>query len=173
MENENKPETANAGKTLKPQRKTLQEQSKKTAVVKENLTTEPAAATPEENLEVVSKDRMQAENELFRKFYAALQTEIAELDKTFGKADNQPDPVKDLYGEVSNLKASVEEIKNYLSQLASAGQRQQMQPANQWMPQVQPPGIFQPGAATLPYIPTPNIPPIMPQINNNNNTGRF
>lgn len=173
MENENKPETANTGKTLKPQRKSLQEQSKKTAVVKENLTTEPAAATPEENLEVPSKDRMQAENELFRKFYAALQTELAELDKTFGKADNQSDPVKDLYGEVSNLKASVEEIKNYLSQLASAGQRQQMQPANQWMPQVQPPGIFQPGAATLPYIPTPNIPPIMPQINNNNNSGRF
>ncbi len=172
MENENKSETANTGKTLKPQRKYLQEQSKKTAVVKENSTTEPAA-TPEENSEVVSKDRMQAENELFRKFFAALQTELAELDKTFGKAEEQPDPVKDLYGEFSILKASVEEIKNYLSQLASAGQRQQMQSPNQWLPQVQPPGMFQPGAATLPYIPTPNIQPIMPQINNNNNTGRF
>lgn len=173
MENENKSETANTGKTLKPQKKSLQEQSKKAAVVKENLTTEPAAATPEENSEVVSKDRMQAENELFRKFYAALQTELAELDKTFGKAEEQPDPVKDLYGDVSKLKASVEEIRNYLSQLASAGQRQQMQLPSPWLPQVQPPGMFQPGPATLPYIPTPNIQPIMPQINNNNNTGRF
>ena len=172
MENENKSESANTGKTLKPQRKTLQEQSKKTAVVKEHLTTEPVAATPKENLEVVSKDRMQAENELFRKIFAALQTELAELDKTFGKAEDQPDPVKDLYGEFSNLKASVEEIKNYLAQLASAGQRQQMQSPSQWVPQVQPPGMFQPGAATLPYIPTPNIQPIMPQINNNN-SGRF
>ena len=96
MENENKSETANAGKTLKPQRKSLQEQNKKAAVVKENLTTETAAATPKENLEVVSKDRMQAENELFRKFFAALQNELAELDKTFGKTDDLPDPVKDL-----------------------------------------------------------------------------
>jgi prefoldin subunit 5 len=109
--------------------------------------------------------RLRAENDVFRRALQLLQGELEEIEKEYGKDPNAPDAVKALSNEVSILKSNIEEIKNYLAQLTSAGQRSPQQ--NQWgqMPLT----VFpQNTAGLLPYISTPNIPPIMPQINNNN-----
>ena len=112
-----------------------------------------------------STKRLQAENDVFHRALQLLQSELGEIEKEYGKDPNAPDAVKALSNEVSILKSNIEEIKNYLAQLTSAGQRSPQQ--NQWgqMPLT----VFpQNTAGLLPYISTPNIPPIMPQINNNN-----
>ena len=125
------------------------------------------AHTETENPPVeTSTKRLQAENDVFHRALQLLQSELGEIEKEYGKDPNAPDAVKALSNEVSILKSNIEEIKNYLAQLTSAGQRSPQQ--NQWgqMPLT----VFpQNTAGLLPYISTPNIPPIMPQINNNNN----
>lgn len=111
-----------------------------------------------------STKRLQAENDVFHRALQLLQSELGEIEKEYGKDPNAPDAVKALSNEVSILKSNIEEIKNYLAQLTSAGQRSPQQ--NQWgqMPLT----VFpQNTAGLLPYISTPNIPPIMPNINNN------
>ena len=134
---------------------------------KENtvITSDPQDASDVQPVEnQPGKERLQAENEVFRRYFAALQADLESIEKEYGKDPNAPDAVKVLSGEVATLKNSIEEIKNYLAQLASAGQRQQ--------PQGQ---LFQPAMpvfpqntnGVLPYISTPSIPPIMPQLNNN------
>jgi predicted RNase H-like nuclease (RuvC/YqgF family) len=126
----------------------------------------PEAQAETENPPVeTSTKRLQAENDVFHRALQLLQSELGEIEKEYGKDPNAPDAVKALSNEVSILKSNIEEIKNYLAQLTSAGQRSPQQ--NQWgqMPLT----VFpQNTAGLLPYISTPNIPPIMPQINNNN-----
>jgi predicted RNase H-like nuclease (RuvC/YqgF family) len=129
-----------------------------------NTMPESQAETENPPVETSTK-RLQAENDVFHRALQLLQSELGEIEKEYGKDPNAPDAVKALSNEVSILKSNIEEIKNYLAQLTSAGQRSPQQ--NQWgqMPLT----VFpQNTAGLLPYISTPNIPPIMPQINNNN-----
>jgi predicted RNase H-like nuclease (RuvC/YqgF family) len=131
---------------------------------KNTLPAEAQAETGNPPVETSTK-RLQAENDVFHRALQLLQSELGEIEKEYGKDPNAPDAVKALSNEVSILKSNIEEIKNYLAQLTSAGQRSPQQ--NQWgqMPLT----VFpQNTAGLLPYISTPNIPPIMPQINNNN-----
>jgi predicted RNase H-like nuclease (RuvC/YqgF family) len=131
---------------------------------KNTLPEEAQAETGNPPVETSTK-RLQAENDVFHRALQLLQSELGEIEKEYGKDPNAPDAVKALSNEVSILKSNIEEIKNYLAQLTSAGQRSPQQ--NQWgqMPLT----VFpQNTAGLLPYISTPNIPPIMPQINNNN-----
>lgn len=130
---------------------------------KNTLPEEAQAETGNPPVETSTK-RLQAENDVFHRALQLLQSELGEIEKEYGKDPNAPDAVKALSNEVSILKSNIEEIKNYLAQLTSAGQRSPQQ--NQWgqMPLT----VFpQNTAGLLPYISTPNIPPIMPQINNN------
>jgi predicted RNase H-like nuclease (RuvC/YqgF family) len=131
---------------------------------KNTLPEEAQAETGNPPVETSTK-RLQAENDVFHRALQLLQSELGEIEKEYGKDPNAPDAVKALSNEVSILKSNIEEIKNYLAQLTSVGQRSPQQ--NQWgqMPLT----VFpQNTAGLLPYISTPNIPPIMPQINTNN-----
>ena len=134
---------------------------------KNTLPEESQAETGNPPVETSTK-RLQAENDVFHRALQLLQSELGEIEKEYGKDPNAPDAVKALSNEVSILKSNIEEIKNYLAQLTSAGQRQSAPQAQWYQPQ---PVFPHQGVNTLPYIQTPNIQPIMPQPINN--TGRF
>ncbi len=135
----------------------------------EKAETSPAATElPAEPQQKENKERYLAENEIFRRYFTALQTDLDSLNKKYGKEPDSPDAVKALSGEVATLKNSVEQIRSYLEQLAANSGQRQIAPQSSWY---QPP-VFSPGSGNvLPYIQTPNIQPIMPQPINN--TGRF
>ena len=136
-----------------------------------------AAAQPDgdvtENVSAENRDKLTAQLEAYKRCFAALQTELAEIEQQFG-AEPKPadDPLKELTGEVSAFKGELSELRRMLEELRNAPApavqapvlpMHQQQPQQQYYyqsPMVTP--------ATLPYLQTPSFAPLMPAMPNFN-----
>ena len=117
-------------------------------------------AKTEPEISALPRERIVAENEVFKRVFADLQRELAKIDETYGAEAEASDPVKKLSGEVSALKNDIQQIMRFLEQSVPP-RGNGTAPAQPWMQPVQQ-AVF-PATAPIPYIQTPNISPIMPQ----------
>ena len=116
-----------------------------------------------------NRDKVTAQLEAYKRCFAALQTELAEIEQQFG-TDSEPasDPLKELTGEVSAFKGELSDLRRMLEDLRSApatAARAPVLPMPQQQPQqqfyYQPPMV---APTPLPYIQTPNFAPLMPAM---------
>ena len=133
-----------------------------------------AAAQPDgevtENVSAEKRDKLTAQLDAYKRCFAALQTELAEIEQQFG-ADSEPasDPLKELAGEVSGFKSEMAELRKMIENLRNApavASQQTPQIPQQQMPQYyyQQPQSPMVTAATLPYLQTPSFTPLMPAM---------
>lgn len=164
------------------------------------ITPDPQAKpVPQSNEEQNSKmaERLRAENEAYRHYFATLQMELDEIAQKYplDNAEITIDPVKALSSEVGELKNGFAQLREMIEKSQQPAQSQPQGQATQsqaqqnyqtWAPY--PPQTVYPqqqsiysspifSAAPLPYIQTPNyapqvVMPPMPGINNNFNGGR-
>jgi septal ring factor EnvC (AmiA/AmiB activator) len=126
-----------------------------------------------ENVSAENRDKLTAQLDAYKRCFAALQTELAEIEQQFG-AETKPadDPLKELTGEISAFKGELSELRRMLEELRNAPapavqspvlpmlqQQPQQQPQQQYYyqsPMVTP--------APLPYLQTPSFAPLMPTM---------
>ena len=122
-----------------------------------------------ESVSTENRDKLTAQLEAYKRHFAALQTELAEIEQQFGTdSDSASDPLKELTGEVSAFKGELSELRRMLEDLRNAPATAAQAPVLP-MPQQQPQQQFyyQPpmvAPAPLPYIQTPNFAPLMPAM---------
>jgi septal ring factor EnvC (AmiA/AmiB activator) len=126
-----------------------------------------------ESVSVENRDKLTAQLEAYKRCFAALQTELAEIEQQFGTdSESASDPLKELTGEVSAFKGELSELRRMLEELRNAPapavqspvlpmlqQQPQQQPQQQYYyqsPMVTP--------APLPYLQTPSFAPLMPTM---------
>ena len=136
-----------------------------------------AAAQPDgkvsENVSAENRDKLTAQLDAYKRCFAALQIELAEIEQQFGTEPKPADdPLKELTGEVSAFKGELSELRRMLEDLRNAPapavqapvlpmlqQQPQQHPQQQYYyqsPMVTP--------ATLPYLQTPSFAPLMPAM---------
>lgn len=120
-----------------------------------------------------NRDKLTAQLEAYKRCFAALQTELAEIEQQYGVEETPAsDPLKELTGEVSAFKGELSELRRMLEELRNAPAPAAQAPILP-MPQQQPQQQFyyQPpmvAPATLPYLQTPSFAPLMPAMPNFN-----
>jgi hypothetical protein len=120
-----------------------------------------------------NRDKITAQLEAYKRCFAALQTELAEIEQQFGvDSESASDPLKELTGEVSAFKGELSELRRMLEELRNAPAPAAQAPVLP-MPQQQPQQQFyyqspMVAPATLPYLQTPSFAPLMPAMPNFN-----
>lgn len=122
-----------------------------------------------ENVSAENRDKLTAQLEAYKRCFAALQTELAEIEQQFGE-DSEPtsDPLKELTGEVSAFKGELSELRRMLEELRNAPAPAVQAPVLP-MPQQQPQQQYYYQSpmvtpAPLPYLQTPSFTPLMPTM---------
>lgn len=132
-----------------------------------------AAAQPDgevtENVSAESRDKLTAQLEAYKRCFAALQAELAEIEQQFGAdSESVSDPLKELTGEVSAFKGELSELRRMLEELRNApapAVQAPVLPIPQQQPQQQ--YYYQSPMVTpapLPYLQTPSFTPLMPTM---------
>lgn len=116
-----------------------------------------------------SRDKLTAQLEAYKRCFAALQTELAEIEQQFGTdSESANDPLKELTGEVSAFKGELSELRRMLEDLRNApapAVQAPVLPIPQQQPQQQ--YYYQSPMVTpapLPYLQTPSFAPLMPTM---------
>lgn len=138
--------------------------------IENSAAAQPAGEVAESVSSAENRDKLTAQLEAYKRHFAALQTELAEIEHQFGAdSESASDPLKELTGEVSAFKGELSELRRMLEDLRNAPATAAAQAPVLPMPQQQPQQQFyyQPpmvAPAPLPYIQTPNFAPLMPAM---------
>lgn len=122
-----------------------------------------------ESVSAENRDKLTAQLDAYKRCFAALQAELAEIEQRFGvDSESASDPLKELTGEMSAFKGELSEVRRMLEELRNAPAPAVQSPVLP-MPQQQPQQQYYYQSpmvtpTTLPYLQTPSFAPLMPTM---------